>query len=82
MNPKHQLWAVALWVENQHSVDGPRFISEQMGRLVLDGDAMAWTCGGRWRSGSARSEIAAELHIDPPLGSAHDRKSADFYSPP
>jgi hypothetical protein len=34
-----ELWGVALWVEKQHGADGPRFIAEQVGRLVIAGEA-------------------------------------------
>ena len=33
-----EIWAVALWVERQHDVNGPAFIAEQMGVLAQKGD--------------------------------------------
>ncbi len=33
-----EMWAIALWVEEQHGVDGPQFIAEQIGRLALQDD--------------------------------------------
>ena len=38
MTRDQELWAIALWVEKQHGTDGPRFIAEQVGRLVLAGE--------------------------------------------
>ena len=34
----HEVWAVALWVERHHDVNGPAFIAEQMGVLAEKGD--------------------------------------------
>ena len=38
MNRGQEDLAVAMWVERKHNSDGPAYIAEQIGRLVLDGD--------------------------------------------
>lgn len=38
MEWQHEVWAEALWVEQNKGADGPRFIAEQVNRLALDGD--------------------------------------------
>lgn len=38
MTPEHELWAVALWVEKNHGIDGPHHIAEQVTRLAEAGD--------------------------------------------
>jgi hypothetical protein len=38
MNAEQELWALALWVEKQHGINGPEHIAEQVTRLAEEGD--------------------------------------------
>lgn len=51
MTRDKELWALALWVEKHHGVDGPRFIAEKVGRFALDGEMGAVEL---WRDVAAR----------------------------
>ena len=46
MEKQHEVWAEALWVEQNKGRDGPGFIAEQVTRLALLGDEAGVA---RWR---------------------------------
>lgn len=49
MTPEQELWAVALWVEKHHGLNGPDHIAEQVTRLAAAAILRAWPCGERLR---------------------------------
>lgn len=55
MKRNQEIWAMALWVEEQHGADGPHFIASQIDRLADDPEGQAL-----WRKVRARfSELKA-----------------------
>ena len=57
MEWEHEVWAEALWVEQNKGDDGPRFMSEQITRLTLEGDEAGIA---RWkRIATAYDELRA-----------------------
>ncbi|MFC4296416.1 DUF6961 family protein [Novosphingobium tardum] len=41
MERHQEIWAKALWVENNKGPDAPRFIADQIARLASDPDGVA-----------------------------------------
>ena len=57
MDWQHEVWAEALWVEQNKGDDGPRFMAEQITRLALEGDEAGIA---RWkRIATAYDELRA-----------------------
>lgn len=57
MEWQHEVWAEALWVEQNKGDDGPRFMAEQITRLALEGDEAGIA---RWkRIATAYDELRA-----------------------
>jgi len=51
MATDHELWAIALQVEQDHGSAGPRTIAEQIGAAAIAGD---WEAVAKWKSVSAK----------------------------
>lgn len=57
MEWQHEVWAEALWVEQNKGDDGPRFMAQQITRLALEGDEAGIA---RWkRIATAYDELRA-----------------------
>jgi hypothetical protein len=44
MTRDEEILAIALWVERTQGADGPLWITEQIGRMALDGDPGGIAC--------------------------------------
>lgn len=54
MATDHELWAIALKVENDHGSEGPRHIAERIGGAAIAGE---WDAVAMWKAVAAKYDL-------------------------